>query len=290
MAAHYHVQPRFCAVARANEKGRVERAIQYVRHSFFAARPFTNLADFNRKALAWRDEVAHERRWPGGDHLTVRQAYEVERPRLLPHPLHSFPTEHVVAIRTQKTPFVRFDRNDYSVPHTAVGRPLTLVASSAAVRVLDGTTEIARHPRSWDRHVRVEDAAHLEALLAQKKAAGGATRLSALVSVLPAADSFLQAAVARGESERTQADKLARLVTDYGPDLVQKALAEAVERGTPNASSVVFLLQRLVRSRKARPPLAVSIPSRPELVDVVVSPHDPARYDALHVREQRDDN
>lgn len=290
LAAHYHVKPRFCAVRRANEKGRVERAIQYVRHSFFAARSFTNLLDFNRKALAWRDEIAHERRWPGGDHLTVRQAYEDERPRLLPQPLHPFPTEHVAAIHTQKTPFVRFDGNDYSVPHTAVGRNLTLVASSTTVRVMDGTSEIARHARSFDRHIRVEDPTHLKALLAQKKAAGGATRLSALISVLPAAEPFLQAAVARGESERVQAEKLARFVTDYGPDLVQKALVEAVDRGTPNASSVAFLLERLCRSRKARPPLSVSIPSRPELVDVVVSPHDPARYDALHQSDERDDH
>jgi transposase len=290
LAAHYHVQPRFCAVARANEKGRVERAIQYVRHSFFAARPFTNLADFNHKALAWREQIAHERRWPGGDYWTVRQAYADERPRLLPQPVHPFPTEYVTAIHTQKTPFVRFDGNDYSVPHTAVGKSLTLAASSTTVRVMDGTLEIARHARSFDRHIRVENPAHLKALLAQKKAAGGATRLSALISVLPAAEPFLQAAVARGESERIQAEKLARFVTDYGPELVQKALAEAVDRGTPNASSVAFLLQRLCRSQKARPPLSVSIPSRPELVDVVIAPHDPARYDALHQSGKRDDD
>jgi hypothetical protein len=34
-------------VARGNEKGRVERAIRYVRESFFAARAFTDLDDLN---------------------------------------------------------------------------------------------------------------------------------------------------------------------------------------------------------------------------------------------------
>jgi transposase len=46
LCAHYHFQPQPCRPARANEKGRVERAIQYIRHSFAAARPFTTLADF----------------------------------------------------------------------------------------------------------------------------------------------------------------------------------------------------------------------------------------------------
>src|SRR5947199_3334379 len=41
LCAHYHFMVRPCQVGRGNEKGRVERAIQYVRGSFFAARPFT---------------------------------------------------------------------------------------------------------------------------------------------------------------------------------------------------------------------------------------------------------
>jgi transposase len=50
LAAHYHFAPRPCAPGRGNEKGRVERAIRYVRESFFAARPFTTLEDFNAQA------------------------------------------------------------------------------------------------------------------------------------------------------------------------------------------------------------------------------------------------
>jgi len=37
---------------------------------------------------------------------------------------------------------------DYSIPHTLIRRPLTLVAAEHQVRVLDGTTEVAGHPRT----------------------------------------------------------------------------------------------------------------------------------------------
>ena len=47
LAAHYHFAPRPVAVARGNEKGRVERAIRYIRESFFAAREFADLDDLN---------------------------------------------------------------------------------------------------------------------------------------------------------------------------------------------------------------------------------------------------
>ena len=66
LSAHYHFAPRPCQVRAGNQKGRVERAIRYVRDSFWAGRTFTTLAECNRQALLWRDQVAHQRRWPGG--------------------------------------------------------------------------------------------------------------------------------------------------------------------------------------------------------------------------------
>jgi transposase len=49
-AGHYRYEPRPVAVARGNEKGRVERAIRYVRDSFFAARGFKDLDDLNAQS------------------------------------------------------------------------------------------------------------------------------------------------------------------------------------------------------------------------------------------------
>ena len=42
----------------------MERAIRFVRDSYWAARAFTTLEECNRQALKWRDEVAHQRPWP----------------------------------------------------------------------------------------------------------------------------------------------------------------------------------------------------------------------------------
>ena len=83
LAGHYHFAPKPCAPYRGNEKGRVERAIQYIRHSFFAARPFTSLDDLNIKLRRWRDEIAHARPVAHEPDLTVAQALGRERERLL---------------------------------------------------------------------------------------------------------------------------------------------------------------------------------------------------------------
>ena len=138
LAGHYHFEPNPCQVRAGNQKGRVERAIRFVRDSFWAARTFATLEECNRQALKWRDEVAHQRPWPDDRNRTVAEVFAEERPRLLPLPAHEFSTDRVVAVRSAKTIYVRFDGNDYSIPPEAVGRELTLAASDTEVRILDG--------------------------------------------------------------------------------------------------------------------------------------------------------
>jgi hypothetical protein len=69
----------------------------------------------------------------------------------LPLPEHAFPCDLVRPVASGKTPYVRFDLNDYSIPHTLIHKPLTLIASESVVRLVDGEHEIARHNRCYDR-------------------------------------------------------------------------------------------------------------------------------------------
>ena len=138
-AAHYRYEPRPVAVARGNEKGRVERAIRYVRDSFFAARNFTDLDDLNAQADAWCRGLAADRRCPEQD--------DRQRPRGLRRGSASSADvagqplsrcSSACAVKAGKTPYVRFDLNDYSIPHTHVRRPLTVLADPHEVRIVDG--------------------------------------------------------------------------------------------------------------------------------------------------------
>src|ERR1700712_4777809 len=95
-AAHYRYEPRPVAVARGNEKGRVERAIRFVRDAFFAARTFTDLDDLNAQANGWCRGSAADRRCPDQPERTVREVFDAERPRLLGLPDAPAPVlEHV---------------------------------------------------------------------------------------------------------------------------------------------------------------------------------------------------
>ena len=289
LASHYHFAPRACRPGRGSEKGAVERTVRYVRDSFFAARSFTTLEDLNRQALVWRDEVAGQRRWPGDDRKTVAQAFEEEAAQLLTLPTHPFETDLVVPTGSDKTIYVRFDLNDYSILPSSVGRPLTLVASETAVRILDGRSEVARHRRSYDRHQQIEDPAHVEALLAEKRRARGSAPRARLNDAVPAAEAFLAASFQRGESVAATTEKLLLLLDDYGAAELSAAVEEALSQQTPRLSSVAFVLAKRRRAAQRKMALPVDLSRRPDLKDLYVKPHSSETYDELARRDDDDD-
>jgi len=286
LSAHYHFAPEPCQVRRGNQKGRVERAIRYVRDSFWAGRTFTTLAECNRHALLWRDQVAHRRPWPGGDHRTVADVFSEEQPRLLPPALHPFSTDRIEAVRSGKTIYVRFDLNDYSIPPEAVGRQLALVASDTGVRILDGSVEIARHARTYDRHQFVLNPAHQEALLKMKSKAIHSMPPGRLEQAVPESRAFLDQAFALGESAGAQTSQLMKLLEQYGFAALRRAIVEAMERNTPRACSVAFLLRRQPRST----PVALDLSRHPQAQSLDVRPHDLETYDELARPKHNDSN
>jgi len=283
LCAHYHFAARPCRPARGNEKGRVERAIQYIRHSFFAARSFASPADLNRQALVWRDEIAHQRPWPGDDSHTLIEAFTQEKARLIALPANPFDTDLVRPIKSDKTIYVRFDQNDYSIPPEAVGKQLTLAADPDQVRLLVGAAEIARHRRSYDRHQRIDDPSHIEAVVAEKRQALGATAAGRLASAVPRISEFLDAAFERGEQVARLSPKLIEMLDDYGAAELQAAVNEALERQTPRLASVALILQQRHRkaSRKVLPVDLSRHPHLAHLADLAVPTQQLEVYDGL---------
>jgi transposase len=281
LAGHYHFAPRPCAPARAHEKGKVERQIQYLRHAFFAARPYRDLDDLRAQFLIWRDTVAHQRRHPEHRDRTVAQVFAEEQRLLLPLPAHAFETTVVRPVRTGKQPYVTFDRNRYSVPHTLVHRPLTLLVDATTLRVADGPTEVARHPRSYDTGAVIEDPAHLAGLVAAKTAARPVTTRERLRQTVPGADRLFARWAAHGDAGVAQVRRLAALLADYGAAALTAAIEEALTREAPSAGTIAHLLEQQRRRRGLRPVVPLVLPAHPGVQDLTVHPHPLETYDAL---------
>ena len=293
-AAHYRFEPRPVAIARGNEKGRVERAIRYVRDNFFAARTWTDLDDLNAQAEAWCNGQAFDRPCAEDRSLSVREAFEQEQPTLLALPDNPFPTDEREEVPVGKTPYVRFDLNDYTVPHTHVRRTLTVVASPSEVRILDGTALIASHERSYDKGKQVEDPAHISALSEAKRQGRHHRAADRLIQAAPNSRELLTAAASRGQNLGSLTASLLRLLDRYGAGELEAAIGEALSRGVPHPNAVRLALERRREQREQDPPLAVELPEDPRVRKLVVKPHKLDDYDQLQADSktptERDDD
>ncbi len=281
LARHYRFKPKPVGVRRGNEKGRVERAIRFLRDSFFAGRVWSDLDDLNAQARSWCLGRAAQRPWREDKTRIVEDVFAEERPKLLPLPGDPFCADDVIAVRIQKTPYARYDGNDYSVPHEHVKRTLTVAASEREVRILDGTQLVARHERSYDKGQRIEDEAHIAELRKMKQRAKHGHTGDRVRSTAPSTAKLLEELALRGENLGSVTAHFARLLDRFGGARLERGARQALERGTPHPRSVQMLLEKEEMDRKELPPIEVDLPDDPRVRGIAVRSHDLGSYDRL---------
>lgn len=288
LSAHYRFEPRPVAPARGNQKGRVERAIRYIRESFFAGRPWSDLDDLNAQAATWCSGFSANRPCPEDPSITVGEAFEQERAQLIALPDNPYPTDERLEVSVGKTPYIRFDLNDYSVPHTQVRRTLTVSASLTQVRVLAGRDVIAQHGRVYGKGEQIEDPTHLAALVDAKRAARHHRGQDRLAHAAPSSRALLREAAQRGNRLSAVVAQLNRLLDDYGASALEQAIAESLASGVPHPNAVRQVLERQRELRHLPPPLAIDLANHAKARNIVVRPGSLAAYDQLDTDTQDD--
>jgi hypothetical protein len=255
MCSHYLVEPVACTPASGWEKGQVENQVGLVRERFFTPRlRFKTYDEMNAWLLDQCIAYAKAHRHPELTDQTIWEAFEAERPKLVPY-TGRFDGFHAVPASVSKTCLVRFDNNKYSVTASAVGRP---------VEIRQDGRIVGEHPRAFGRGATLYDPWHYVPVLARKP---GALRNGAPFKtwVLPAAM----------ERDRQMVDILVAVLTD-GLSAVEAACAEALAHGVHSADVVLNIL---ARQRDPGPPITIVTPAALTLRDPPLS--DCSRYDSL---------
>jgi transposase len=277
LAARMHVQPALCGPRKPQEKGKVERAIRYLKDRFFAARSFHSIAHGNAQLTDFFAGIAHERPHPRWPDRRVVDVFDEERPRLLalPEPLPE--TDTVTPISVDKTALIRLDTNRYSVPSLYVKRTLTLVANDQTVRLVDGAEEVARHPRSWGRHQVCELPEHRAALLAEKKKARDLKGRDRLRVEVPEIEGLLTRWVDAGRNLGSMVGHTIGLLNAYGAAVLREVVIDMLARGVHDRGAMAILCEQR-RKRKGGPAPNV-LELGPHVIERDVIPHDLGGYD-----------
>ena len=278
LASALHVQLRLCGPYRGNEKGRVERKIRFLRERFLAGRDIYDIEQGNRELLTFIDTVAHQQRHPNFPQRTIADCLAEEKHRLLPLPDPMPATDLVEPALVDKTAFARFDTNIYSVPPDHVERTLTLVADDRSVRLLDGASVVAHHPRSWGHRQKIEHPDHRAEILRRKRGAAPSVGRDRLRAAAPRIDILIERWVEAGRNIGSMVTQTGRLLDLYSADVFEKAVADTIERGTHDPGEVGVLCEK--HRRAAEQPVPIHLPLGDGVPDRDVIPHDLGGYDA----------
>lgn len=284
LCAHYRFAPKPVGVRRANEKGRVERAISYVRTAFFAAREFADVDDLNRQAIDWCEREAEVRKQPPDRLQTVSEAFRKEQASLLPLPAVPYPVYERKPVQAGKTPYVRFDLNDYSVPHDYANDRLLVEATLDRVWITNGHEAIASHSRVFGKGQVIEDAEHVKELGKFKKKAKKHRAIDRIRSVVPSSQAYFKHAAERGHNLGRLTQYLLQLLDLYGPADMEAAIAETLANGTCHSRAIHAILERNRRKRGLVPPMPLRFSQR-KLGELTVIPGTLDKYDNLGKEE-----
>jgi O-antigen/teichoic acid export membrane protein len=149
------------AAVPADEQARncIDAMHAYLERSFLTGQTVLSPGQFNEQLEEWL-AVENNRPGPGQEQAPAALASKDRRAMLaLPvrYPGSRWGTRAVVTDQ----PYVRFDRNDYSVDPAAVGRPVRITADLTHVEVFCGDELVAIHPRAWSRAATITHPAHV---------------------------------------------------------------------------------------------------------------------------------
>jgi len=137
-------------------------------------------------------------------------------------------------------------------------------------------TLIARHTRSYDRHLDIEDPDHPKVLLQQRRKARDQKILMRFLSLSPVAERYYHGLVERKLNIRHHSRQIVGLSEIYGRDQVARAMEDALEFNAYSCDYIANLIEQ--RTRFSEPPGALHLTRAADLLDLEIGEPDISVY------------
>lgn len=148
LSMYYGFNYRFCNARRGNEKGHVERSVEYIRRKAFSKKDkFKTLEEAN-KYLEEELEKLNLKQQKYNENKTAKDILLEE----LPHLLKLMPTydiSRVVELRVNKYLVISIDENKYSIPDSLVNKFVTVKVYPNNIVIYHENIKVAEHKRSF---------------------------------------------------------------------------------------------------------------------------------------------
>jgi transposase len=264
-----------CNVGKANEKGRVENGVGYVKKNFLAGLDIADFSVLGPAAEHWLDTVANVR-LHGETRKPPLELWQSEKPYLTPLPTQPFDIATVSQVRASRQVRITLDTNRYSVPAHLAGQALTLKTYPDRLCLYHHHQLVARHRRSYDRHQDIEDPDHPKPLLEQRKKARDHQLFRRFLALSPQAELYYRELEQRRLNPPHHVRKIVALSDVHGQEAVARALADAIEYQAFASDYIANLLEQRARFTPEASPLHLT--RREDLLDLHLQPPDLSLY------------
>lgn len=257
--SHFGFDAFYCepGIAGAHEKGGIEGEVGRFRRNFLTPVPAVKtLTELNDK-LRICDEEEDARR-VSQRLRTIGQDFAVERPLLSPLSTETFDPGLVLTPRVDRSSLVTVRSMKYSVPARFINRKVRVSLQATQVKVFDGRTLIAAHPRTVGRGRQCVQLDHyLEVLRIKPGALPGSTALAQAREsgvFTPAHDAFWAAARKTDGDTKAILELIDVLLLHRVMDAsdVIAGITAALSVGAVSADVVAVEARRVAAERNAR--------------------------------------
>ncbi|WP_234969405.1 IS21 family transposase [Bacillus massilinigeriensis] len=249
--SHYLFDAQFCAPAKGNEKGQVEKLVQTARAQFLVPVPrVSEIQELNQYLMeqcdAYEDTFVPKTKERVGDRFLQEKEY------LLPI-IGTHPCARKVKAGVNSLSLVNFETNSYSVPTRYAGRKEALIyAYVDYVEVwLDGSC-VAKHERSYERLQEVFEVDHYLDELERKPRAIQHARPVRRAKLPPIYQEFYKRTLSR-YGHGKEFIKLLKLHREFLIEMVERAVESCVKEQLFTADNVKHYLYLMTQPEAAKP-------------------------------------
>ena len=265
-----------CNVRKANEKGRVENGVGYVKKNLLNGLEIPDFSVMNPAAQIWLETIANVR-IHGETHKRPVDLFTKEQPCLqIAAPDQPYDIGTVLSVRASSRFRVSHETNRYSVPAEYASTALTLKVYQDRLCIYHQHKLIARHVRCYDRHRDFEHPDHPRALLAQRRNAREQKLLGRFLTLSPKAEAYYQALAQKRLNPRHHVQKIVALSEIYGAEAVARAMDDAFTYQAFSCEYIANLLES--RQRLLPEPGALHLTRRQDLLDIDMPEPDLSAY------------
>jgi len=275
-ARHYGFSIAPCNVARANEKGRVESGVGYVKKNFLRGLELTEFGAIQAAAKVWLDATANVR-VHGETHQRPIDLFAQECPHLQPLNENRYDVARTTTARASSQFRITLDTNRYSVPVAFAHRRLTVKAYPDRVCIYFDAELIARHVRNYARHQDIEDHEHAKGLIAKRSRAREQRLMLRFLALSPDAQAYYDGLARKRLNARHHVRKILALAEIYSFDEVARAIADGLAYQAFSAEYIANILE--ARARTLPEPAPLQLTRGQDLLDIDIPAPDLNVYD-----------